>query len=88
MNVATEVQPACGREGSHLNARKEIIRATTYLIIWIAATPFTFPAIMIASAFTASLMLGSPVKATAVQAITSYRLCVSTFLDLIFSWLH
>jgi hypothetical protein len=88
MNVATEVQPKHGQVGSHLNARWTTTRATAFLALWIASFPFIFPAIMVTAAFTASLIFGSPVKATADQAITSYRLWVSIFLHLLSSWLH
>jgi hypothetical protein len=88
MNVATEVQAEYGRESSHLNVGKEIIRATAYLIIWIAAAPFIIPGIMSASVFVMSLMLGSPVKDTAEQAIIFYPHLVSIFLHLIASLLH
>jgi hypothetical protein len=88
MNVATEVRPVRRQENSHLNVRKKIIRATAFLIIWIAATPFIFPAIMVAMTFMVSLMFGSPAKDSAGQAITSYRLWVSIFLHLLYSWLH
>jgi hypothetical protein len=88
MNVATEVRPVSRQENIHLNVRKKIIRATAFLSLWIASFPFIFPAIMVAAAFTASLIFGSPVKATADQAITSYRLWVSIFLHLLSSWLH
>jgi hypothetical protein len=88
MNVATEVQPPRRQENSHLNPRKEIIRATAFLVIWIAAAPFTIPAIMAGSVFVAALMLGTPVKDTAEQAIIFYRHWVSIFLQLIASLLH